>query len=133
MANILKDLEKTDEALVLYDHIINNSDQNNLVIKANLNKLALLIEQKQYNKTGQLLKNINSQIKLLSANRENIYSQINFVQSLLRLSAKTGKNYNNDIINILSNLLVQGEKIMDNNSLSYGYGMLGKLYLQQNQ
>ncbi len=133
MANILKDLEKTDEALVLYDHIINNSDQNNLVIKANLNKLALLIEQKQYNKTGQLLKNINSQIKLLSANRENIYSQINFVQSLLRLSAKTGKNYNNDIINILSNLLVQGEKIKDNNSLSYGYGMLGKLYLQQNQ
>lgn len=133
LGNTLRDLKQTEEALNLYEQIINNSQQDDLLISAKLNQLTIYIEQNNQPEINQLVTDLKQKIRLLPATRNNIYARINFVQSLFNLSSVTGNNYSLDILSILSESLTQGEQIQDKRSLSYVYGMLGKLYLHEGQ
>lgn len=129
-ANTLKDLNNNDEALTYYQKIINNTADNDLKSKALVNQLLVFITQEYWQNAHNLVPVIEEEISLLKPSRSNIYTKINFSQNLLTLSAKTDNNYSEKIINILTESLTQVEKIEDQNSQSYIYGMLGKLYLQ---
>ena len=133
LANVVKNLDKTSEALELYEQIINNSSQNELIIQAKLNKLAIAIAQEEYSNIDSLINNLKTQINTLTPSRKNLYIHINLVQNLFNLSAQTGNSYNDEILEILTQSLVGSEQIKDNISLAYSYGMLGKLYLQENR
>ena len=133
LANVVKNLDKTSEALKLYEQIINNSSQNELIIQAKLNKLAIAIAQEEYSNIDSLINNIKTQINTLTPSRKNLYIHINLVQNLFNLSAQTGNSYNDEILEILTQSLFGSEQIKDNISLAYSYGMLGKLYLQENR
>ena len=133
LADVLKDLDKTSEALALYEQIINYSSQDELVVKAKLNELAIAIAQKKYRNIDDSINNIKNEINRLIISRDNLYIHINFVQNLFNLSAQIGKKYNDDILEVLTQSLVKGEQIKDNIFLAYSYGMLGKLYLQEDR
>jgi CHAT domain-containing protein len=133
LANVLKDADKINEASTIYEQIINNSPEKELIIKAELNQLAIAIEQKKYTDIDTLINQIDQEIKTLIPKRNNLYIQINFASYLLNLSSQIDKNYNQLIVNVLTHSLAQGKQIQDNYTLAYSYGMLGKLYLQENR
>ncbi len=133
LANTFRDLYKVDEALIYYQKIIETVGPKEIKIKARLNKLAIMIEQEDWQLVNNLKATLKTEISFLPPSRTNIYSQVNFVQSLMQLSRKTGENYNQEIIKILKIALDQARKLEDNRSQSYVYGILGKLYLQKGQ
>ena len=59
LANTLTNLNKTEEAIALYQQIIQNSADDNLSIKAKLNLLNIYLNQKKVSLSNDLVNNIN--------------------------------------------------------------------------
>lgn len=104
-------------------------------IQAQLNRLSLLVETKQWNSAEALYPQIQPQITNLPPSRMAIYARINLAQSLMKLGARSkGRGARErDIAQILATAVQQARDLADQQAISYALGNLGQLYEQNQQ
>lgn len=97
-----------------------------LKVQAQLNQLAVFIENEQKSLTADLLPQITTSLKELSPSRAAVYAQVNFAQNLIKL----GDKYT-EIPSILNNAIKQAQVLADHRAESYAMGTLGNFYENQ--
>ncbi|MDJ0615923.1 MAG: CHAT domain-containing protein [Calothrix sp. MO_192.B10] len=102
--------------------------------QAQLNQLSLLIDNQDWVSVKSLLPPVNQNIIELPASRESVYAQINFGESLMKLSSSAEKiaSYSK-ITQILNTAIKQAQYLQDKRAESYALGTLGKLYEKKEQ
>lgn len=95
---------------------------------AKLNRLSLLIEDKQLAQAETLLPSIESQVEQLPPSRAAIYARINFAQSLSKFS-----NRNSDTARLLAKAIEQSRSLGDKRAEAYALKSLGSLYEETRQ
>ncbi|WP_226889152.1 CHAT domain-containing protein [Nostoc sp. MG11] len=95
---------------------------------AKLNRLSLLIEDKQLAQAETLLPSIESHVEQLPPSRAAIYARINFAQSLSKFS-----NRNSDSALLLAKAIEQSRSLGDKRAEAYALKSLGGLYEETKQ
>lgn len=155
LANTLRTLNQPQTALDHYRQAASFAPSVPLRLQAQLNQLSLLINQTKLVSARELAGEIASQLLQISinppsanppsanspsANRDSINAQINFAQSLIRLSQVSKHSAQQasekdlpDIANLLNQVIDQAKGLQDRRSQSYAQGILGGWYeAQQN-
>ncbi|MEC4812432.1 MAG: CHAT domain-containing protein [Scytonema sp. PMC 1069.18] len=104
-----------------------------LKTQAQLNRLRLLVEMKQWSEAQALYPQIQSQIAHLSVGRPAIYAQVQFAQNLLELRQKSATPSPETIGQILAVAYQQAEQLQDVRAESFVLGNLGHLYEKTQQ
>jgi len=98
-------------------------------IQAQLNQLSLLIETASLSPEPELLSSISAGLSILPASRASVYAQVNFAESLLKMSEIMAQQQRtNDNVAILKTAIQQAQELEDKRAISYSLGTLGKLY-----
>lgn len=107
----------------------------NIWIEAQVNRLSALLETNSLSSAQSLWPQIQSQLKNLPANRQTVYAQINFAQSLkcLQVASTKDKPPWTEIAQTLAQAAVQARSEGDQRAESYALGYLGGLYAQTQQ
>ncbi|MBD6616115.1 CHAT domain-containing protein [Komarekiella sp. 'clone 1'] len=95
---------------------------------AKLNRLSLLIEDKQLAQAETLLPSIESQLEQLPPSRAAIYARINFAQSLTKFPSR-----NSDSAILLAKAIKQSRSLGDKRAEAYALKSLGGLYEETKQ
>lgn len=103
--------------------------------QAKLNQLSLLIEYKAIDAARDLASQLKAEISSLPAKRTSIYAQINFVQSLKKLTKTHSSNIPTqiDLAQLLANTVQQAKSLQDPRAEAYALGCLGNLYEENQQ
>jgi CHAT domain-containing protein/uncharacterized protein HemY len=117
-------------ALTWYQKTIEKSPSPSLKLQARVNSLSLLIQQKNWSKTENLIPQIEQNFKQISPSRTTIYSKINYALSLMKMGDKTSYNSPLLIGDRLAKAIQEAKKLGDKRAESYGLGTLGNLYEQ---
>jgi CHAT domain-containing protein len=122
--------DKTQIAINYYQQAIKASPSSDLKIQGQLNQLELLLEQKQTSEAQQLIPQIQTSLTQIPPSRTAVYSRITLAQILLKSDRK---NYSQSLIATeLAKAIQIAQKLDDKRGQSYGMGILGNLY-EQNQ
>ncbi|MGH1394594.1 MAG: CHAT domain-containing protein [Trichormus sp.] len=135
LGNTARDLQQTEAALNYYQQVIDQKNNAQLRVEAQLNQLSLYVETRQTKKTAALLSEIKLQLDKLPASRMSIYATINFVRNLTKLSKLDGNesiSYQ-ESAQILAGAVRQGQMLGDLRSQAYALNELGKLYFENQQ
>ncbi|WAN69084.1 CHAT domain-containing protein [Moorena producens JHB] len=108
-------------------------------IQAQLNQLSLLIETDQGKSAQGLLPQIQKLLTKLPSSRASVYAQVNFAQSLIKISngelrtqitTLIPRQIRNSqyIVQLLSTAIKQGQTLEDKRAESYGLGILGHYF-----
>ncbi|MBW4690085.1 MAG: CHAT domain-containing protein [Komarekiella atlantica HA4396-MV6] len=97
-------------------------------VTAKLNRLSLLIEDKQLAQAETLLPSIESQLEQLPSSRAAIYAKINFAQSLTKFPSR-----NSDSALLLAKTIEQSRSLGDKRAEAYALKSLGGLYEETRQ
>ncbi|MDY6900639.1 MAG: CHAT domain-containing protein [Cyanobacteriota bacterium] len=119
-------------AVETYEKSLAVSTSPEIKIKAELNKLGILIELKEFSKAGKLSSELQSAINKLPVSETSIEARINLAQNLLFLKQVSPGNASKweDIAKILAFSIKQAEILSDTRLQAYGMGTLGSVYLQ---
>lgn len=120
--------QKKSQAIALYQQTFNISLSSITKVKAKLNHLNLLIEEKQTAAAQTLIPEIQSQLTQLSPSRASIYARINFAHSLDVLNTPKSQ-----IAQILATSVQQARSLNDIRAEAYALGNLGNLYEKTQQ
>lgn len=134
-ANNARDLQQTEKALNYYQQVIDQTNNSQLRVEAQLNQLSLYVETRQSKKTQALLSEIRLQLEKLPASRMSIYATINFVRNFSQLSKLDGNgsiSYQ-ESAQILARAVRQAQMLGDLRSQAYALNELGKLYFENQQ
>lgn len=106
-----------------------------IATQAKLNQLSLLIEYKAIEAASDLASQLKAEIASLPAKRSSIYAQINFVQSLKKLTKTYSGNIPTqiDLAQLLANTVQQAKSLQDPRAEAYALGCLGNLYEENQQ
>ncbi|MBD2663670.1 hypothetical protein B6N60_01453 [Richelia sinica FACHB-800] len=116
-----------------YQQAISQSPAAQIKLQAQLNLLRLLADTKQWSKTETLITQIAPQIQNLTPSRPHIYAQVNFVQSLQKISVHQKSVYDQLAAKTLALAIQQAKTIGDQRAESYALGYLGSMYEQTRQ
>ncbi|MBK1987630.1 CHAT domain-containing protein [Sphaerospermopsis aphanizomenoides BCCUSP55] len=115
----------------------NNFIENENPVENNFNENKNLGENKDIAEAKRLIPEIQSQLATLPSNQASIYASINFADTIIKTVNKKNTIINpvnkEDIAQILANSIKQAKAIGNKRAESYGLGILGKLYEQNNQ
>jgi CHAT domain-containing protein len=115
-------------SLTTYEESARSTDSPTLKIKANLNRLRILLELSEYSQATELAKTI--EFDDLPVSQFKVFARINYNKSLVCLNQQYLKD-NNFTTNIIGRSIVavtEAEKIDDRATKSYALGNLGGLY-----
>jgi len=120
------------QAVQTYEKTIAISTSPEIKVKAQLNKLGILIELKEFPKAGKLCSELQSAIKKLPISETSIKARINLAQNKLFLKQVSPRNASEweDIAKFLALAIKQAEIVSDTRLQAYGIGTLGSIYLQ---
>ncbi len=121
-------VEHNQEALGFYQQAEVISTTSVMKTQAQLNRLRLLVEMKQWQEAQALYPQIQSQIANLPLGRRAIYAQVQFAESLLDLRLKSSTPSPETIGKILAVARQQAEQLQDIRTESFVLGSLGHLY-----
>lgn len=127
LGNLAYTKKETDKALDFYQRAATEATSTTTEIQANLNKLRVLVEQKESSNAFVLASKINSNLDKLTPSQSAIYARINLAESLIKLGNKT------DVTKILTTALAEARTIQDKRGESYVLGSLGGLYEENKQ
>lgn len=130
LGNTARALGELKDAIAHYQQAAAIATQPLTKVQAQINLLSLLVENvenKDITATKELIPKIQSQLATLPSNQASIYAKINFADTIINIVK------NEDIAQILANSVKQAKAIGDQRGESYGMGILGKLYEQNNQ
>jgi CHAT domain-containing protein len=116
-----------------YQQAISQSPAAYIKLQAQLNLLRLLANTKQWSETETLITQIAPQIQNLTLSRPHIYAQVNFVQSLQKISVHHKSVYDQLAAKTLALAIQQAKTIGDQRAESYALGYLGSMYEQTRQ
>lgn len=128
LANTLRALQKPEEALANYQKAAATSTNSLLKLEAQINQLSLLVETQKPELAQKLLPEINSLIAKIPPSRENIYAQVNFANSLIKMG-----HDRQEIAQLLAKSIQSSRQIQDLRAESFALGKLGNLYQQTQQ
>jgi len=86
LGNVARDLQEDDKAFDYFQKAAKNATNSLIQIKAQLNQLSLLINTEQEDAAIALLPQIQVSLATLSPSRAAVYAQVNFADSLMRMS-----------------------------------------------
>jgi CHAT domain-containing protein len=147
LGNTARAQQQLSEALKFYQQAASSSPAPILQIQAQLNRLSLLIETKQWAEAQTLLPQIRAQMASLPLSRPAIYARINLAQSQTKLKdegqglrdKRTGSSpipQSSSLANtasLLATAVQQARNLGDRRAQSYALGNLGGLYEQTQQ
>lgn len=133
LGNLAQTEQNTKAALDFYKQAATVSPS--IKIRAQLNQLSLLIDQKEWAAAQILSTQIRSQIVNLPPTRSNIYAKLNFANSLTRLQKTNSQNTfsGSEIAQILATTVQEAKSLGDRRAEAYALGSLGRLYEQTQQ
>ncbi|BAY85944.1 hypothetical protein NIES267_54500 [Calothrix parasitica NIES-267] len=119
-------------AVETYEQALALSTSPEIKIKAELNKLGVLIELKEFSKAAKLSSELQLGINQLPISKTSIEARINLAQNLLFLKQVSPENASKweDIAKILADSIKQGSILSNSRLQAYGMGTLGSVYLQ---
>jgi CHAT domain-containing protein len=128
--------EYQQEALRLYQQVIDISPSLITQHQAKLNRLSLLLKRQDFEQAEKLWKQIKPQMGSLLPSHTNIYLQLSFAQSLVKLAQKdnfiTKENSQiptfQEIERILTQATTQAKQLGDKSVEAYAVGYRGALY-----
>lgn len=125
------------QALEAYNKAANLSPSPNTKLKAQLNLLDLLLQQKKWSEAESLWQSLYPQIADNNSfsNRDRIYANINYVQNLIKVLALEDQTIannlqlpsNSELQQILVNATQQAQVLGDNRIEAHAWGTLGRL------
>ncbi|BAB73869.1 CHAT domain-containing protein [Anabaena sp. FACHB-709] len=130
------------EAINFYQQTIAASPAPLTKIQAQVNHLSLLLDNEKFTEVAALIPAIQDQINQLPPSRAAIYAEINFAQSLMKLtsSENQGRNKNvplapstQDVAKLLATTIQQSRSLDDKRAEAYAILSLGNLYEQNQQ
>ncbi len=125
LANTQRVQQNSQGAIALYETIAATAPTNLLRTQAQINHLSLVLNTR----AATPLKNaIADQLTKLPPTRAGIYAQINFAESLQKMPGNT-----KSAADVLAIAIERARGTADTRAESYGLGLLGHLYQQQNQ
>jgi CHAT domain-containing protein len=127
LGNTVRALGNTEDAIAHYQQAAAIAPQPLTKVQAQINLLSLLVENKDIAAAKELIPTIQSQLTNLPNNQASIYASINFADTIINIGNKQ------DIAQILANSVKQAQAIGNQRGESYGLGILGRLYEQNNQ
>ncbi len=117
----------------IYQYIIQSDINLNLKIQVYLNQLDLRVQQDKPQSASELISQIEPILEQMSPSQTKAYTQINLAQSLINLRQQDPSLITlSKISQHLTAAIKTAKSLQDKRSESYGLGLLGKLY-QQNQ
>ena len=136
-----------------YEQAVKLSTSQTTRIFAQLNQLNLLLEREKWSDARDLSLSLKPQINSLSPSRMGVYAQINFAQSLLKLTNREAGERGrggerergrflvldsqfptlSEIDQILATAVEQASRLKDQRTEAYARGLRGKLYEQNQQ
>ncbi|MFB2937869.1 CHAT domain-containing protein [Aerosakkonemataceae cyanobacterium BLCC-F154] len=128
LANTLRALQKPEEALLNYQKAAEKSPNPLVKLEARINQLSLLVETKKTELAETLLPEIKSEIDKIPPNRESIYAQVNFANTLIKMGHNPQA-----IAEVLVTAIKNSRQLQDLRAESYALGQLGNLYQQTQQ
>ena len=127
-------------ALDFYEKASGTAASSQTQIQAQLNRLRLLIEMKDWQEAQTLYPQLQGQIANLPVGRPSIYAQVNLARSMMKLRSRGEKPSSTsetgapqDIAQILAVAYQQAEQLADGRSQAVVLSDLGHLYELQNQ
>lgn len=116
----------TQAAIAFYQQAANSPT---LQLQAQLNLLSLLVETGKWSDAAKLQPIIQQLITSLPPSQTAIYAQLNFAQSLTKLSVvSNNQQRTKEVAKILVNAIQQAQSLKDRRGESYALGQLGGLY-----
>ncbi|MBD1938104.1 CHAT domain-containing protein [Microcoleus sp. FACHB-68] len=131
LGNSYRALQQTDKALQSYQKAAENAIHPLTKVEAQLNKLSLLLETKNWAEAQVLSPQIQSQLSNLPSSRYGVYAQVNFAESLIKWDigdSKSNPNNAQQIAQMLAKAVEQAKMLGDSRAESYALGQLGHLY-----
>ncbi|HEY9851557.1 MAG TPA: CHAT domain-containing protein [Leptolyngbyaceae cyanobacterium] len=122
--------KKSESALNYYQKAAQISNSPYLKIRARVNQIRLLIDEKKWPEATELITEIQSNLNLLPLSQTAINARINLANSLLKMG-REGNVYplsKAEIAKMLATAVQQAETLQDRRSLAYALGNLGRLY-----
>ncbi len=120
-------------AQIFYQQLIQINGNFNLKIQAQLNHLDLLIQQDKISDALQLISQIEQQLDQLPVSKDRVNAKINLGKYLIQLRQENDSYFSlSTIAQHLITAIQSAQLLQDKRLESYGIGLLGKLY-QQNQ
>jgi CHAT domain-containing protein len=129
-------------AIAYYQQTVAASPSPLTKVQAQLNLLALLIEEKQWAKIQTLLPLIDSQLDQLPPSRASIYAQVNFSQSLAKVKSNVLQASSHNSFSalptphsavLLARAIQQSRSLGDKRAEAYALKSLGNLYEETGQ
>lgn len=151
LGNTAYALQQSEEALKYYQQAITTSTSPTTTLQAQLNQLRLLIDTQKWADAQTLAQKIQPQLASLPVSRTSIYAQINFTQSLMKLTGCKSSDcrLETSTFNLplrgtlheqpstLAQILVTAQKqakaLGDQRAESYALGYLGQIYEEMRQ
>lgn len=135
LGNTVKLQNKSQLALDYYQRAAKASSSLSLQMRAQVNRLRLLVELEQWSEARQLAAEIKENISQLPISRAAINGRINLARSLILMDENGELNPQNasEIAQILATAIQQSQTLGDPRTLAYAFGNLGTLYEDKNQ
>ncbi len=131
LGNTVRVLGNTEGAIFHYQQAAAIASQPLTKVQAQINLLSLLVKNKNITAYQELIfkliPTIQSQLTTLPNNQASIYASINFADTIINIGNKE------DVAQILAHSVKQAKAIDNKRGESYGLGILGRLYEQNNQ
>jgi CHAT domain-containing protein len=123
--------KQTQTALDYYQRSLQLATSDSLKLRAQLNTFSLLVETHQNELASQQWQAVQPLLRHLSANRTNIYAQLNAAQNLVHLKRNTKASPDptqSEIAHLIATAYQQAKTLQDPRTESYALGQLGELY-----
>jgi len=138
LGNTARTQADTEAALTFYQRSATLASSQTTRIQAQVNQLSLLVESGSFSRAEPLLPQIEAQLADLPLSRIAVLAQINFAQSLMKLSTgDVGKQElipnRQKIAKILATAVQQASTLGDQHAQAYALGSLGGLYEKNQQ
>ncbi len=127
LGNTVRALGDPQGAIAHYQQAAETAPQPLTKVQAQINLLSLLVENKKIAEAKELIPTIQSQLAGLPTNQASIYASINLADTIIKIGNKE------DAAQILANSVKQAKAIGNKRAESYGLGILGGVYEQNNQ
>lgn len=124
------------QAIALYQQAAESASNSLTQLEAQLNQLSLWLKMKQKALALTLLPQIKARLVNLAPSRGGIYAQVNFAESLSKLSSASNAPEEVkllDIAQILAKAVQQARVLKDPRVQAYALGQFGHLYEQSQQ
>lgn len=120
--------QQIPEALEAYQQAIQIGDRPELQLKANLNRLQILIAQQQWPEAQALAISLGKSLDQQPPSHKNLAQRLQLSESQIALHLSTQTPPVLDIANALKQSIQQARQIQDFRLESYAFGYLGRLY-----